>query len=179
MIDKVWEQSVLQAAVQDTESAALEFDGARDWLREALAKHAAGIAPMEPLAAEVWAFDPAFERIVVIRHRWRAWVPPGGKVEPGETPRAGAARELAEETGLRSRLLERPAAVAVRSFHPDLPPTLALSYAAVADPASPLIAEDGQPVAWTPLDRDWESYFPEDPARIRRYAAAQAAAKTP
>ncbi|MEE4361078.1 MAG: NUDIX domain-containing protein [Pseudomonadales bacterium] len=29
------------------------------------------------------------------------WAPPGGRLEPGETPRAGAVRELAEETGLR------------------------------------------------------------------------------
>lgn len=29
------------------------------------------------------------------------WFTPGGGLEPGETPAAGAARELAEETGLR------------------------------------------------------------------------------
>lgn len=40
---------------------------------------------------------------------------PGGKVEPGETPRTAAARELAEETGLLAELLRVPAAVAVRS----------------------------------------------------------------
>ena len=31
---------------------------------------------------------------------------PGGRVEPGETPRAGAGRELFEETGVRAELLE-------------------------------------------------------------------------
>jgi 8-oxo-dGTP diphosphatase len=164
-----------QAALHDADAAVLEFDEARSWLRAALKK----LSPeqMEPLAAEVWVFDPAFESIVLIHHRWRDWVPPGGKVEAGETPRAGGARELAEETGLRPRLLDRPAAVAVRSFHPSLPPTLSLSYVAVGDPAYPLVGEVGQPVAWTPVGRDWESYFPEDPARVRHYV--QAAAKIP
>lgn len=31
----------------------------------------------------------------------RYWFTPGGGLDPGETPAAGAARELAEETGLR------------------------------------------------------------------------------
>ena len=44
---------------------------------------------MEPLAAEVWVTDPAFGHVLLVKHRVRGWVPPGGKVEPGETPRAG------------------------------------------------------------------------------------------
>lgn len=169
MIRDCDEQRVLDAAVADAEVAALEFERARAWLQTALA------APMEPLGAEVWVFDRAVEQIVLVRHRWRAWVPPGGRVEPGETPREGAARELAEETGLRPHLLKRPAAVAVRSFHPDLPVTLSLAYAAIADPAQPLMAEHGQPVAWMRLDQDWDSYFPGDAARIRQYATTLAA----
>ncbi|MGC4805353.1 NUDIX hydrolase [Micromonospora sp. DT233] len=39
-------------------------------------------------------FDPA-------RPEHRYWLTPGGGLEPGESPAAGAARELAEETGLR------------------------------------------------------------------------------
>ncbi|MFF7296491.1 NUDIX domain-containing protein [Streptomyces sp. NPDC008265] len=51
-------------------------------------------------------FDRARGRIVLVRHPWRGLVPPGGKVEPGECPRDGAARKLAEETGLRPALLK-------------------------------------------------------------------------
>jgi 8-oxo-dGTP diphosphatase len=160
------EQHVLDAAVHDAETAVLEFDAARSWLRSALA------GPMEPLGAEAWVFDPALEHVVLVRHPWRAWVPPGGKVEPGETPRQAAARELREETGLDVDLLDRPAAVAVRSFHPSLPVTLSLSYVAVLPGPRPLVGEDGQPAAWTPVDSDWESCFPEDAQRMRRYLRA-------
>lgn len=163
MIRSRFEQRPLDAAVADAAAATLEFDRARAWLRAAL------VGVVEPLGAEVWVLDPALERIVLVRHPVRGLVPPGGKVEPGECPRDGAARELAEETGLRPRLLERPAAVAVRSFHSGLPVTLSLSYAAIGDPGAPLIAEAGQPVTWMRLDQGWDGCFPDDVLRIREY----------
>ncbi|MFG1959619.1 NUDIX domain-containing protein [Nonomuraea sp. NPDC049028] len=160
MVDK----RVVEAAAIDAERAIAEFDGACRWLASVQR------GPMEPLAAEVWVFDRDLARVVLVQHRWRGWVPPGGKVEAGETPREGAIRELLEETGLRVELLPEPAAVAVRSYHPDRPVTLGLSYAAVVDTAAPFVAEAGQPVAWKRLDEEWESYFPDDLSRIRRHA---------
>jgi 8-oxo-dGTP diphosphatase len=163
MIRSPFEQRPLDAAVADVAAATLEFDRASAWL------HAALEGVVQPLGAEVWVLDPALEQIVLVRHPVRGLVPPGGKVEPGECQRDGAARELAEETGLRPRLLERPAAAAVRSFHPELPVTLSLSYAAFGDPEQPLIAEAGQPAIWTRLDQGWDSCFSDDVLRIRQY----------
>lgn len=163
MIRSEFEQRPLDAAVADAGSATLEFDRARAWLRAAL------VGSVEPLGAEVWVLDAALEQIVLVRHPWRGLVPPGGKVEPGECPREGAARELAEETGLRPSLLKHPAAVAVRSFGPGVPETLSLSYAAIGDPEQPLVAEEGQRAAWMRLDLGWESCFPDDALRVRTY----------
>jgi 8-oxo-dGTP diphosphatase len=158
------DQRTLRAAVTDARRAEAEFDNARTWLETALK------GPMDPIAAEVWAFDGAFQHVLLVNHRWRGWVPPGGTVEPGETPRDAARRELLEETGITADLLKLPAAVTVRSYRSDWAPTLGLSYAAVVNSSLPLAGESHQPVAWIPLDHDWEGAFPEDRPRIREYA---------
>lgn len=157
-------RQLVRAATEDLRAARVEFDDAARWLADA------GDTLTEPLAVEVWVYDTDLAHVLLVCHRWRRWVPPGGKVELGETPRKAARRELSEETGLHLALLTRPAAVSVRSYHPDWPATLGLSYAAIGDITAPLTAEQGQPAAWVPLDRDWESYFPDDPARIRQHA---------
>ncbi|MGW5687809.1 NUDIX hydrolase [Nonomuraea sp. NPDC003754] len=154
---------IFDVVVADVRLAALEFDDARAWLERARRYS------MEPLAAEVWVTDPAFQQVLLVKHRWRGWVPPGGKVEPGESPRAAAVRELAEETGLRAELLPVPAAVSVRSYRADWSPTLGLSYAAIVDRDLPLGGESGQPPRWFGLGEERESVFPEDHDRIQAY----------
>ncbi|MEU8056003.1 NUDIX hydrolase [Microbispora bryophytorum] len=172
MIESAADQRTLRAALADAHRAATEFDDARAWLARALK------GQMDPIAAEVWAFDEAFEHILLVKHRWRGWVPPGGMVESGETPREAACRELLEETGIIADVLDVPAAVTVRSYRSDWTATLGLSYAAVVDGSLPLTEEDRQPAAWIPLDHDWEGAFPEDRPRIRAYAGQLSRTRT-
>jgi len=44
--------------------------------------------------------EGADRRVAVMRSRYGTWVLPKGGIEPGETPEAAAAREIAEEIGL-------------------------------------------------------------------------------
>jgi 8-oxo-dGTP diphosphatase len=160
----------LEAAIHDARHALTECDAALEWLlRPDAACHA-------PLGSEVWVFDSGLTHVLLVEHRWRGWVPPGGKVDPGETPREAAARELLEETGVRAELLATPAALTVRSYHPDWPATVGISYLAVVDRRTRLAPEDGQPAAWQRLDEPWHGWFSEDRARIRQCAARLARA---
>ena len=47
------------------------------------------------------------------------WVAPGGKIDPGESPREGALRELREETALHAEHAELRAIITETSPHPD------------------------------------------------------------
>ncbi|MBB5867443.1 8-oxo-dGTP diphosphatase [Allocatelliglobosispora scoriae] len=153
----------LEAALVDVGNARVEFDDVDGWLA------AVGASPADPLGAEVWVFDTSLSQVLLVLNPWRGWVPPGGKVEPGEAPREAARREPLEETGVDAELLARPAAASVRSYRPGMPATLGLSYAAIVDIATALVAEPGQPAAWKNLDHPWEGSFPDDPSRIRQH----------
>lgn len=54
--------------------------------------------------------------VLLVRNRWSdGWVPPGGKIEPDESPPAAAEREVEEETGVVATVHE-PVTVVEQTF---------------------------------------------------------------
>jgi ADP-ribose pyrophosphatase YjhB (NUDIX family) len=109
------------------------------------------------LATNAWVLDGTGQRLLLVRHRTLGWVNPGGHLDDGEMPAAGAARELAEETGLvltpvhDSPMLVRAAVFPARGDDP-AHWHWNLHYLFRGDPSEPLTPEAGSPVAWFPVD---------------------------
>jgi 8-oxo-dGTP diphosphatase len=161
------DKRAVEAAIRDMSMAHVAEEGLQSWFQSEW------LRDPRPLAADVWVFTPDFRRILVVQHRWRGLVPPGGRVESGETPREGAVRELAEETGIEILVADRPASAAARSYRRDWSATLNLSYWAIADPATQLVPEAGQPARWVDVDADWRTFHKADSTVIARFAEQQ------
>ena len=81
-------------------NAAVPWREREDSFRE-LAGRSSGL-PLRR-AARALVLDPA-ERVLLVRFEWpdrTIWAPPGGGIDPGESPEQAIVRELAEEVGLR------------------------------------------------------------------------------
>lgn len=122
------------------------------------------------LHAEVWVYDRTLTHVVLVEHPWRGLVPPGGAVEPGETPRDAALRAVGELTDLEPTLLDSPAAATTRAYRSGWAPTLCLAFAAVMGGRPELTSTAGHAAVWHPLTPLWSSWFPGDAQRIRTFA---------
>jgi len=136
--------------------------------RAAALRSLSGVGPSGLLLVDVWVFSPGFEQVLLVQHRRRGWVMPGGKVEPGESARTAARRELHEETGLHlgpTGLDAQPAEV--RWTHQR---DVTLCYVTVVPTDVDVVEENGQAVAWHRLNDGWDSVYPHDVHRLRREA---------
>ena len=111
----------------------------------------------DQLAAIAWVLTPDRDQLLLVDHRHYGWSCPGGHVEHGESPAAGAARELAEESGLQLTSIDAdPVTLTLVQAPADAvgPPHRhwLLGYRFIGDPHAPLVPER-DPLAWHPASR--------------------------
>jgi len=96
------------------------------------------------------------------------WEFPGGKLEPGESPRQAVARELAEELGIHA--LAEAEMARYEYQYPGREPILLLFYRVVDFSGEPKNL-DFEQIAWTPRERLPDYDFLEGDAEfLSRYA---------
>lgn len=118
------DEAALREAVRAAVTARTPIDDAeRDSIRSFLRHFDQLARPFDEHADPIHVTGSAFvvgpRGVVLLRHkRMGMWLQPGGHIDPGETPWAGALREATEETGLACRFAEDPPRLVHVDVHP-------------------------------------------------------------
>jgi 8-oxo-dGTP diphosphatase len=120
------------------------------------------------------------QEVLLIRRgkppRLGEWSLPGGRVEPGETLRDAALRELVEETGVKAEL--GPLVDVVDGIFPDSGRHYVLiDFAARWQSGEPVAGDDAADARFWPLDQVEEHVAWSETVRVIRVAAARLAAE--
>lgn len=114
--------------------------------------------PLQHLVAYFAVVDPKRQSMLLQDHLLaKAWVPPGGHVDPDEDPITTVERECEEELGLRARFLGQPKPLFVtitRTVPPGVHSDVSLWYVLQADESTPLTLEKNKfaAVQWWQID---------------------------
>lgn len=143
--------------------------GLRDQLESAHAKYGPTGSGGD-LTVAAWVFTRDWQHVLLVDHPRFGWSPPGGRLEAGEHPAAGAVRELGEETGVRATPLHGVPVAVLNSVS-----MVCFAYAFTVRDRSVVRGEAGQAARWFPLaDYPTSDAFPLDAFRVRQAAAALA-----
>ncbi len=125
------------------------------------------------VAVGVYVFDSEGRLLLLKRNNPpRVFAPPGGRLERDEDPRAGALREVREETGLEVEILG-PAFVWFGQIIPGTPPVLSIDFVARAVSGEVNLSEEHSEFVWAEasqisggqiitLDENGLGYNPDD-----------------
>ncbi|WP_158290993.1 NUDIX hydrolase [Kribbella antiqua] len=123
-----------------------------------------GLDPSVPLTASLVVLWCGHECLMVFNRYRQAWELPGGMLDPGESPREAAVRELAEESGQRADNLELAGVAMIRVAPDDRLEYLAIYRGHIESP-QPFTPNDemSDGVWWSPREA-LADLFPIDAA---------------
>ncbi len=111
------------------------------------------VPPTHRVAVGAYVFDGEGRLLLLLRRKEpKVFAPPGGMLEPDEDPKEGILREVAEETGLRIRLLG-PAFVWFGEITAGAPPFVGIDFIAEAETKDVRLSPEHAAFVWaTPED---------------------------